>query len=368
MKKIAQFKSGLFTRYKNIWTSIKNFEKQIPVLRTFPVDSTYQKFQEIEIDSSMLNDSSYLADLQEYYREKQRADSLYAIKLQQDSVRYLANLKTADSLEVNVARLKFDLVTLFLIDYNKPDSAYNYLVEIVEKFPDKDFSERAFYTLANYYDSKGQKEKADSIFQIIYDRFTDSEISKIAAKRLGLTPRITRKDLPDLEYQEAEALVENKKYKEAIDKLYSIAEKFQKTDYGPKSLLMIGHIYENKLQQYDSAYSVYKSLKEKFPNSLYTQRINSKLIAYEGELQRRELEKKAKSDSLKQSENPDQLKKENPDLKNEGKEIQEMGEPGLKTSDQEKNVNLPDELKKEETPKKDSTKRKEESPNLIKRK
>lgn len=160
LRKLAQFKSQLFSRYKNLWTSIRNFEKQIPFLRTFPVDTTYQKFQEIEIDSSMLSDSAYLADLQQYFEEKKRADSLYAIKLHQDSLRYQANLKTADSLEINIARLKFDLATLFMIDFNKPDSAYVYLKEIVEKYPGQDFSERSFYALANYYETTGKKRKS----------------------------------------------------------------------------------------------------------------------------------------------------------------------------------------------------------------
>lgn len=330
LKKTAQFKSNLLNRYKNLWTSIKNLEKQIPVLRTFPVDSTYPKFQEIEIDSSMLNDSSYLADLQDYFAEKKRADSLYAEKLKRDSLTYQANLKTADSLEVNIARLKFDLATLFMIDYNKPDSAYRYLEEIVEKYPNKDFSERAFYALASYYETIGRINKADSLYRYIYDNFIDSEISKIVAQRLKLSPRVSKNDLPDLEYREAEKLVEQKKYKEAISKLYQIYEKYEKTDYAPKSLLMIGHIYENKLSQYDSAYSVYKTLKDKFPQSLFTQRINSKLIAYEGEQQRKELERKAAKDSLKKQEKiPEQKQDDQEKLEIEKKEeLQEIKTEG----------------------------------------
>jgi TolA-binding protein len=194
------------------------------------MDSTYPKFHEIEIDSSKLNDSAYLADLQEYLAEKTRADSLYYEKLRRDSLTYQANLKTADSLEVNIARLKFDLATLFMVDYNKPDSAYTHLKEIVEKFPNKDFSERSIYALASYYETKGEKVKADSLYLYLYNNFTDSEISKIVAKRLKLPPKVSKKDLPDLEYNGAEKLVEQGKYKEAIDSLYKIYEKYTKTD------------------------------------------------------------------------------------------------------------------------------------------
>ncbi|MCX8057391.1 MAG: tetratricopeptide repeat protein [Ignavibacteria bacterium] len=320
IKKTAQFKSQLLSRYKSIWTSINNFEKQIPILRTFTFDSTYQRIPEMEIDSSMLSDSVYLMEVQAYQEEKRKSDSLYIEKLKQDSLKYQANLKTADSLEVVIARLKFDLATLFLIDYNKPDSAYYHLKEIVTKFPDRDFSERSFYALANYYEMKGEKEKADSLFKIIYDNFTDTEISKIVAKKLGLKPRTTQKDQPDLDYREAEELVNQNKFKEAIQKLYAIHDKYQSSDYAPKSLLMIGNIYENKLQLYDSAYSVYKVLKEKYPASLFTQRINSKLIAYESEMQRRDQQRKALEDSLnqqKQIEEPKEKQKDETELKQE---------------------------------------------------
>ena len=327
IKKIVQTKSSILNRYKNLWTGITNLEKQITLLKTFPVDSTYQKFHEIEIDSAMLSDSAYLADLQQYFEEKRIADSLYAIKLQQDSLRYKENLKTADSIEVNIARLKFDLASLFMVDYNKPDSAYRYLKEIVDKFPDKDFSERTYYALANYYSSIGEKEKSDSLFRIIYDRFADSEISKIVSKKLGLMTRILKNDQPEIEYREAEILIEQEKYHEALKKLDSIYNKYQNTDYAPKSLLMIGYVYENKLKMYDSAYSVYKRLKEKFPASLYTQRINSKLIAYESELQRKAQEKNLKTDSLNSNEPGKELnEKNNLELDNDEEKLQELKE------------------------------------------
>ncbi len=317
-KKIAQKKVNIFTRYKNLWTSIYNLQKQIPFLRTFPVDSTYQKFQEIEIDSSMLSDSAYLADLQEYFEQKRVADSLYFVKLQRDSATYQANLKTADSLEVNIARLKFELATLFMIDFNQPDSTGFYLQEIVSEFPDKDFSERAYYALANYFIVKGENQKADSLYQLIYDKFPDSQITRAVARRLNLKPKVSEKNIPELEYQKAEQLALNGKYKDAIKKLYDIVQNHSKTDYAPKALLMIGYIYEEKLKQNDSAYSVYKELKSKYPGSLYTQRINSKLIAYESELQRKEQEKIQEQELKKENENPDSLKtSEIGEIKNE---------------------------------------------------
>lgn len=299
---IASNKSKIFTRYKSIWTSINNFEKQIAQLRKFPIDTTYPKFQEIEIDSSMLNDSAYLADLQEYLAEKKKADSIYAAKLARDSIIYLNNLKTADSIEVNIARLKFDLGTLFFIDLDKPDSAFYYFEYIVRKNPNQELTEKALYALANYYDKVGNNAKADSLFQIIYNNYSDSEISEIVAKKLGLTPKRLNTNYPDLEYYRGEKLIEAGKIHDAIKHFYLIYEKYNRTDYGPKALGMIGYLLEEKLMLNDSAYNVYKLLKEKYPGSVYTQRINSKLLAYESELQRKEQEKKLEEEKLKQEE------------------------------------------------------------------
>jgi len=93
------------------------------------------------------------------------------------------------------------------------------------------------------------------------------------------------------------------------------------------------------LMQYDSAYSVYKYLKDKFPHSLFTQRINQKLIAYEIELQRKELELKMSLDSLDiQNQIPEQKPDENEIIENEKEEpieikIEEPIEPDSKIQD-----------------------------------
>ena len=67
--KYAQNRSNILTKHKNLWNNINALTKQIVTLRKFPVDSTYVPFQEIEIDSTLLNDPSYVADLQQYFEE-----------------------------------------------------------------------------------------------------------------------------------------------------------------------------------------------------------------------------------------------------------------------------------------------------------
>lgn len=326
--KQAQKKSAIINKYKNLWNNITTLQKQVIVLRTFPIDSTYVPMGDIEIDSTMLNDSAYLADIKSYYEEKRISDSLYFEKLKRDSANYLINLKNADSLEVNISRLHFELATLFLLDFEKPDSALPHLNYVVTKTPDREFSEQAFYALANYYDKIGQKAIADSLFYIMYNGFQDSEISKIVSKKLNLPPRTTKKNSIELEYYQGEKLVEQGKYLDALKHFNKLLSQYENTDHEPKILLMIGYICEEKLLMNDSAYSTYKMLKSKYPASLHAQKINPKIIAYESEQIRKEQEKINEKEPEEPSnekqeilENPDGDELiENPDKKPNGQE------------------------------------------------
>jgi type IV secretory pathway VirB10-like protein len=128
---------------------------------------------------------------------------------------------------------------------------------------------------------------------------------------------------------------------------------------------MIGYIYENKLAQYDSAYSVYKLLKEKFPNSLYTQRINSKLIAYESELQKKEMERKAAQDSLEKKNETPELKPDENENIDDGKKEEPVE---LKTEEPvEKKIEKPAEIKSEEPIKPDSSTQEKQPDNRRRR-
>ncbi|MBU2583815.1 MAG: tetratricopeptide repeat protein [Bacteroidetes bacterium] len=297
--KDATKKSTLLSKRKSIWDNIDNLNKQITNLRTFPVDTVQTIYDTFEIDSTMLNDSAYVADLEIFMKEKEAADSLKIMKLSKDSVNYLNNLNNADSVEVVVAKLKFDLGSLYYSEFEWSDSALTYFTFVVDSFPNESFTERALYALANYHDVYGSKETSDSLFRLIYDRYPTDEIVNTIAKKLNLPPKPSLQEKPDDVYYQAEQLNINKKHSEAIKMLWYLIQNHPNSDYCPKSYLMIGHIYEEILKMYDSAASAYRQLKEKFPFSLYAQKSNQKLLAYDSEQQRIEQEKKAEEEKKK---------------------------------------------------------------------
>jgi TolA-binding protein len=310
----ASTKSSLLSKRKTIWDNIDNLNKQITSLRTFPQDTVETIYDTFEVDSMMLDDSAYVADLEEFMKEKEKVDSLKLIKLSQDSLNYSNNLKIADSIDVVIAKLKFDLGSLYYSEFDWPDSALTYFNFVVDSFPNEAFTERALYALANYHEVYGSKETSDSLFRMIYDYYVTDEIVNMAAKKLNLPPKPSMKEKPEDVYHQAELLNNNGKHNEAIKMLWYLIQNHPNSDYCPKSYLMIGHIYEENLKMYDSAASVYRQLKSKFPFSLYTQKSSQKLLAYDTEQQRIEQEKKAVEDmkkkELEEKQKADEEKKE----------------------------------------------------------
>jgi len=324
--KEAAKKSSILTKRKSIWDNIDNLTAQITNLRKFPEDTVKTIYDTFEVDSTMLNDSAYVADLVVFMKEKEEADSLKMIKLSKDSVNYINNLKNADSISIVVAKLKFDLGSLYYSEFEWPDSALTYFSFVVDSFPNQPFTQRALYALGNYHEVYGSKETSDSLFRVIYERYPTDEIVITVAKKLKLPPKPYLKEKPDEVYFQAELLANNKKNIEAIQMLWYLIQNHPNSDYCPKSYLMIGHIYENNLKMYDSAASVYRQLKEKFPFSLYTQKSSQKLIAYETEQQRIEQEKKAEEEK-KQKELEEKQKAEEEKKKQEAEKKARSSKP-----------------------------------------
>ncbi len=295
----ASKKSLLLSKRKNLWENINNLNVQIEKLLTFPIDSSKSIYDEFVVDSTMLNDSVYVAELKELMLEKQKADSLKLIKLSTDSVTYRQNLKNVDSIKVAVAKLKFDLGSLFYSDFAWPDSAFPYFKYVVDSFSNQSFSQRALYALAIYYAASDSTEIADSLFRLIYDKYPANEIVSAVAKKLNLPPKRSLEGKPDDVYYQAELQMQSGNFLEAIKTLEYLISHHPNSDYVPKSYLLIGHIYEDKLQLYDSAASAYKVLKEKYPYSLYNQKSSQKLFAYEEEKQKIEQAKKLEEERLK---------------------------------------------------------------------
>ena len=204
-----------------------------------------------------------------------------------------------DSLNSLIIKEKFDLGNLYFTEFNIPDSAYNYYTDILELNPNNNYKARTLYALGSYYLTKNDSVKADSLFNIIYTTYPDQTIVNAAANKLG-------KPLIDLNYDPAEdiyAVAEKEmmdnRYDSSLVKLKFIYNNYPNSPYAPKALYASGWIMENELDNTDSAAALYDSLKQKYPSTIYANKISDKVNLYYQEQQRIA---KAQEDSLKKIE------------------------------------------------------------------
>lgn len=205
-----------------------------------------------------------------------------------DSVKFKKNpprkLKiTADSAKTVLAKNCLELGNLFLTEFNVPDSALNLYNKILIEYPSPTYYPNTLYALGSYYLTLDDKTKADSLFNIIYDKYKDRTIVNSAASKLN-KPLIDLKFDPakDL-FASAEDLMLEGKFDQSLIKLYNIYRKHPKSGVAPQALYTSGWILENDLSLLDSAAMVYDTLIAKYPASVYVKNVSKKVSAYKQE-------------------------------------------------------------------------------------
>ncbi len=156
---------------------------------------------------------------------------------------------------------------------------------------------QTYYAIGNYYLINGNKQKADSMFTLVYEKFEFDPIRNEAAKQLGKPLYDFDKDPVEELYNEAEEFYEQSNYEEALTKLKKIYADNPKSIYASKSLYTMGFILENDLDMPDSAAAVYEILSKKYRNTPYAKSILVKLTGHRQEQRRL----KAIQDSIKKA-------------------------------------------------------------------
>lgn len=202
---------------------------------------------------------------------------------------------TVDSAKTLISKNNLELGNLFLAELNQPDSAYSLYSENIEKYQHTQYYPNTLYALGSYYLTINEKEKADSLFEIIYDQYKDKSIVNAAANKLN-KPLIDLNYDPAKEvYASAETDMLDSNYTKSIKKLWSIYKDYPKSSYAPQALYATGWILENNLFLLDSAAVVYDTLIAKYPTTTYVKKISQKVSTYKQEKARIE---KALQDSL----------------------------------------------------------------------
>lgn len=115
-------------------------------------------------------------------------------------------------------------------------------------------------------------EAADSLFEIISDRWPNSEFAKQASANLGFIDQGGVDDAVEL-YRSGNSFRMVKDYTYAKRQYMAIVEKFPEHAYAPKALYALGWMYERNLGMNDSAMVYYAKLLETYPRSEYAKEI-----------------------------------------------------------------------------------------------
>ncbi len=115
-------------------------------------------------------------------------------------------------------------------------------------------------------------EAADSLFEIISDRWPNSEFAKQASANLGFLDQGGVDDAVEL-YRSGNSFRMVKDYAYAKRQYMAIVEKFPEHAYAPKALYAMGWMYERDRGMNDSAMVYYAKLLESYPRSEYAKEI-----------------------------------------------------------------------------------------------
>ncbi len=115
-------------------------------------------------------------------------------------------------------------------------------------------------------------EAADSLFEVISDRWPNSEFAKQASANLGFLDQGGVDDAVEL-YRSGNSFRMVKDYVYAKRQYMAIVEKFPEHAYAPKALYAMGWMYERDRGMNDSAMVYYAKLLESYPRSEYAREI-----------------------------------------------------------------------------------------------
>jgi len=174
---------------------------------------------------------------------------------------------------------KLSLAEIYLFDFNQPDSAMQEYFDVLEIDTSKNAIPKTLYTIGSIAENfKQDTTLADSMFQLLISEYPDDPLTEHARKQIKTI------EIPDPEVEIAEqyktaelAYLDEKNYDKALKILKSIHEEYPASDYAPRSILTLGWIYENELNNLDKAYLSYKSLLENYPDSPYAIQIKKKV-------------------------------------------------------------------------------------------
>ncbi len=225
-----------------------------------------------------------------------------------------------DSLQRLIAKTKFELAGLFYLEMNQLDSAISRFMSIATTTVDSELVPRSLFTVADIYrTARHPKKEIDSLHLSIIEHYPRTTYAQESRRYLGLPLAVDESNAALEKYMKAETFIFSNKTDSAITMLRGLIS--TNSQLSSQALYTLGWLYENTLQQNDSAIAVYRRIVTQFPSSKFASVVQPKLAEVDREKQEAEQKVKTEKERIEKEKaaNDAALKKESEQKKVEEK-------------------------------------------------
>ncbi|MBI4547653.1 MAG: tetratricopeptide repeat protein [Ignavibacteriae bacterium] len=186
-----------------------------------------------------------------------------------------------DSLRALIAQTEFELGGLFYLEFDLPDSALYWYQKIIEEHPSSPIVPRVLYAVAEVYRAYQDSVAVDSVYNLLLDRYAESEYAVQVKKLRGLEVTSLHKDSAEALYEQAEHFLNAGEPHKALTSLQQILLRYPSHPLVSKTLYAVGWIYENVVVNNDSADVWFKRLIKEYPTTVYAATAQPKVAVKE---------------------------------------------------------------------------------------
>lgn len=177
--------------------------------------------------------------------------------------------RTKSEIEYSLEKNRFALAEFFLLNLGRYDIAAKAYTNMIETSEDSILVPKSYYALYYIFDYElNLPEKADSIKQIILSEFSHTAYAAYLSTNQTVLEKDEKEKSPyKYLYLQAEGAMSEEDYADALDLFYQIAEEDSGSMLAQKSRYAVAWIYENILEDVESAVEAYWMVVEEYPET-----------------------------------------------------------------------------------------------------
>jgi hypothetical protein len=203
-----------------------------------------------------------------------------------------------DTVESRLALGKSEMGALFFNTLEVNDSASYWFTRLLNDHPGSVHVPRALYTLAQIARQDSQQGVADSLYQVLADRYGKTEFGGTARKFLGYSDSTDSTDGSEDLYRSGEQALEGGDPSGAVKHFGDVVRLFPKSPFAAKAEYATGWIYEQILVAPESALAHYRLVADHFSTTPYALTVRPKLEAVDQFHREKAAQEQAARDSL----------------------------------------------------------------------